>query len=64
MHNEDRKVAQKNLVFKAQIIKKPNLLFSVHDGYNMSCIVKSELSFLKTHDKIWVVYDHSSIFLI
>ena len=39
-------------------------LFTVQDSFATPCRVKSELGFLKTYDKIWVVWDSFSIFLI
>ena len=48
----------------SQVFKKSSFSFTVLSTSNQSGTVKLKLSFLKTCDKIWIVYDSFSIFLI
>ena len=48
----------------SQVFKKPSSLCTVQGTSKLSCTVQSELGFLKTYDKIWVVCDSFSMFLI
>ena len=48
----------------SQVLKKLSFSFTVPDWFDVLNTVKLKLDFLKTCDKIWIVYDSFSIFLI
>ena len=48
----------------SQVFKKPSSLCTVQDSFELPCTVQSEFGFLKTCDKIWVMCDSISMFLI